>query len=83
MKTSNWFVGQNGNQIDIYAHVIPDNEAPRTITIAANVPPEVARVLVEMRNDFEGRLERIEAGLTRIAIEAEKVQKLWEQEKEA
>ena len=34
-----------------------------------------------MRNDFEGRLERIEAGLLRMAIEAEKLQKMWEQEK--
>ena len=53
------------------------------ISLAANVSPQIAKILVEMRNDFEGRLERIEAGLTRIAIEAEKVQKLWEQEKEA
>ena len=73
MKTSNWFVGQNGKQTDIYMHVIPDGEAPRTLAVAQNLNPEVARILVEMHNDFDNRLARIEAGLLRRAAEAEKL----------
>ena len=73
MKKGNWFVGQNGQQIDIYVHVIPDNEAPRTLTIAQNLNPEIARILVEMHNDFDNRLAQIEAGLLRMAVEARKL----------
>ena len=73
MKKGNWFVGQNGQQIDIYVHVIPDNEAPRTLAIAQNLNPEIARILVEMHNDFDNRLAQIEAGLLRMAVEARKL----------
>ena len=73
MKKSNWFVGQNGKQVDIYMRVIPDDEDPRTLTVAQDLNPEVAKVLVELHNDFENRLAEIEAGLMRMVIEAKKL----------
>lgn len=73
MEKGSWFVAQNGKQTDIYTYIIPSGESPRTVTIAANVEPSLAALLVQMRNEFDTRLNRIEDALLRVAAEAEKL----------
>jgi hypothetical protein len=37
MTTGPWHVAQNGNQVDVYARLFPDDEAPYVVAVAQKV----------------------------------------------
>lgn len=69
-RAAQWFVVENGQQIDIHARIHPPNELVREITVVANVELETADAICTAHNSHDALVAALQESRGQICLMA-------------